>query len=113
MDIDGLEAEDILIFELLLLFRVSFFLWMGLEIILNNACEGSVSSSSGDLFSALDTTVFFVGYQLREAAPTEAVVAGLDHHWNAHDLVAERTSYLILDQLREVYTYRFVLLFYS
>jgi hypothetical protein len=58
----------------------------------------------------LNAGVLFVIDELGKASSTEAVITGLDGHWDRHDFVAEGTSDLVLDGFGEVVGYLLLLL---
>lgn len=96
LNIDGVKTKDAFSLLLFLLFRISFFFWVGFDVILNNACKGSISNCSCYLFSTLNACVFFAVYQVSKTSPTKSMITRLHCHRNAHYIVAERTSNLFL-----------------
>lgn len=62
VDVDGIKSEYILGFEFFFFFRITFFIGMAFEVIIDDAGEGSVTYCSGDFFSTLDACIFFVVY---------------------------------------------------
>jgi hypothetical protein len=102
VDVDGVEAEDVLGLELFLLLGVALLLGMALEVVVDDAGEGGIPYGSSDFLSALNASVFLVVDQLSEAAPAETMVAGLHSYGDGHDLIAEGAGDLVLDGLGEV-----------
>lgn len=97
LDIDGVKSEYIFGLKFLLLLWISLFFGVCFEVIFNDAGKGSISNSSGDLFSAIDACIFFIIDEFSEASPTESVIARLDSNWDRHDLIAEGAGYLLFN----------------
>lgn len=102
LNIDGIKTKDVFLFEFFFLFRVSFFARVAFEVIINDAGKGCISYCCCDLFSALNTSIFFAVDEFSEAPSTEPMVARLDCDRNGHDFVAKRASDLIFDGLSKL-----------
>jgi hypothetical protein len=114
-NVERFKPKYIFSFEVLLLFGVSFFIWMAFKIVLNDTSKGRVSDCSRYLFSALNAGIFFVIYKLCEAASAESMIARLNRNWYRHNFIAKRTCNLVFYRfgkvVRRIFTLLFLLVF--
>ncbi len=97
LNIDGIMAEDIFFFCLLLFLVRPFFFRMSFEIIFDNTVKNGVPDSGGHVLSASDTLWLFGLDQLSETGTAKSMITGLDTDRNVHDLEAEGTCDLLFN----------------
>lgn len=97
LNVNWIKSKDALCFLLLLFLGVSFFIRVSLEVILNDASEGCISDCCGNFLPTVDAGVLLAVDKVGQTASTESVVTRLDRYWNAHDLIAEGASDLLLN----------------
>jgi hypothetical protein len=97
LDVDRVVSENIFAFSLLFFFFGSFLIFMGFEIVLNNAVENDIPYPGGHIFSAGDALLLFSVDQISQAGPTKSMITGLNTDWNIHDFITKSTGYLLFD----------------